>query len=129
MKYPAILALIFFGFMVGTESWADPMLYRRGGYTLVALSIGVILLVLIVWPPKVALSFLRFKPLVWIGRVSYGLYLWHWPIRELIYPKNGLPASATQLMTVVILSLSLTTLSYHFVEKPFLRWKKRFSST
>jgi peptidoglycan/LPS O-acetylase OafA/YrhL len=129
MKYPAILAFIFFGFMVCTASWTDTMLYRRGGYTLVALSIALILIVLIVWPPKVALSFLKFTPLVWIGRISYGLYLWHWPVREFIYPKNGLPASATQLMTVVILSLSLTTLSYYFVEKPFLRWKKRFSST
>jgi peptidoglycan/LPS O-acetylase OafA/YrhL len=104
------------------------MLYLHGGYTLVALSMGLILFVLIVWPPKAALSVLRFTPLVWIGRISYGLYLWHWPVRLFVYSKNGLPASIGQLLIVVVLSLSLTTLSYYFVEKPFLRWKKQFSS-
>jgi peptidoglycan/LPS O-acetylase OafA/YrhL len=128
IKSLAAVAVIFLGYLVGTESWEDLMLYQRGGYTLVALSIAVILTVVIIWPPKVALSVLRFIPLVWIGRISYGLYLWHWPVRWFVYQKAVLP-SAAQLVTGVVLSLSLTTLSYYFVEKPFLRWKKRFGST
>ena len=129
VKSLAAVAVIFLGYMVGTASWTDLMLYRYGGYTLVGLSIALILTVVIVWPPKVALSVLRFTPLVWIGRISYGLYLWHWPVREFIYQKKIVPASATQLVTAVVLSLLLPTLSYYFVEKPFLRWKKRFGST
>jgi len=126
MKSLAAVAVIFLGYLVGTTSWTYFTLCRCGGYTLVAISIALILTVVITSPPKFALSVLRFAPLVWIGRISYGLYLWHWPVRWFIYPKNGLPTSAGQLLTVVVLSLSLTTLSYYFVEKPFLRWKKRF---
>ncbi len=129
VKSLAAVAVIFLGYMVGTASWTDLMLYRYGGYTLVGLSIALILTVVIVWPPKVALSVLRFTPLVWIGRISYGLYLWHWPVREFIYQKKIVPASATQLVTAVVLSLLLPTLSYYYVERPFLRWKKRFGST
>jgi peptidoglycan/LPS O-acetylase OafA/YrhL len=128
IKFLVAVGVIFMGYLVGTASWRDLMLYQHGGYTLVALSIGLILVVLVVWPPKFALLVLRFVPLVWIGRISYGLYLWHWPVRWFVYPKNGLPASVGQLLIVVVLSLSLTTFSYYFVEKPFLRLKKRFSS-
>ena len=127
MKFLVAVGVIFVGYLVGTASWENLMLYQRGGYTLVASSIGLLLVVLVVWPPKFALLVLRFVPLVWIGRISYGLYLWHWPVRWFIYPKNGLPASVGQLLFVLVLSLSLTTLSYYFVEKPFLRLKKRFT--
>jgi peptidoglycan/LPS O-acetylase OafA/YrhL len=129
MKSLAIAAVMFFGYMVGTASWEDRILYQYGGYTLVSLSVGLILVVLIAWPPKAALSVLKFAPLVWIGRISYGLYLWHWPVRVFIYQKNIIPASTAQLVIAVALSLLLTTLSYYFVEKKFLRWKNRFSST
>jgi peptidoglycan/LPS O-acetylase OafA/YrhL len=71
----------------------------------------------------------KFTLLVWFGRISYGLYLWHWPVREFVYQKKILPASVAQLATVLILSLLLTALSYHIIEKPFLRWKKRFGPT
>jgi peptidoglycan/LPS O-acetylase OafA/YrhL len=127
MKFLATGGLIFLACMVGTASWRDTFLYVDGGYTLIALSVALILIVLVVWPPKGALLILRFAPLVWIGRVSYGLYLWHWPVREFIYPKNKIPNSAVQLLSVVILSFLLTALSYYFVEKQFLHWKKHFS--
>ena len=129
MKFLAAVGAIYFGYMVGTASWTDLKLYLYGGYTLVALSVAPLLVVLIVWPPKWVLLVRKFTPLLWIGRISYGLYLWHWPVREFIYQKKILPASIAQLATVVILSLLLTALSYHVIEKPFLRWKKRFSPT
>lgn len=128
VKSLSAASVIFLGYLVGTISWTNLMLYRLGGYTLVALSIALILTVVIIWPPKFALLVLRFGPLVWIGRISYGLYLWHWPVRWFIYQKEAMPASTEQLVAVVVLSLSLTTLSYYLVEKPFLRLKKRFGS-
>lgn len=126
MRAFAVGAAVFFGCMVGTSSWTDPMLYQQGGYTLVALSVALILIVQITWPFKVGSFFLRFPPLVWIGRISYGLYLWHWPVRMFTYQGKPLPTSTTQLLIAVVLSLLLTSLSYYFVETKFLRWKKRY---
>lgn len=128
VKSLSAASVVFLAYLAGNTSWTNLMLYQRGGYTLVALSIGLILAVVIIWPPKLALLVLKFGPLVWIGRISYGLYLWHWPVRWFVYQKKALPASTEQLVAVAVLSFLLTTLSYYFVEKPFLRWKKRFGS-
>jgi peptidoglycan/LPS O-acetylase OafA/YrhL len=128
MKFLAAVGVIFFGSLVIYPSWTKFVIYGYGSFTLVSLSVVLSLIVVILYPPKFALLVLKFTPLVWIGRISYGLYLWHWPVCWFIYQKNTLPASTEQLVAVVVLSLLLPSLSYHFVEKPFLRLKKRFGS-
>ena len=68
---------------------------------------------------------LAVPPLVFLGRISYSLYLWHIPI----YVTFGL-STHPELLDVPALSLSLlcATASYYFVEMPFLR-KKRASAS
>ncbi|NNH39471.1 acyltransferase [Acinetobacter sp. ANC 5380] len=57
----------------------------------------------------------------WIGRISYPLYLWHWPIIVLfgIYMQ---PLNAENQAVIVILSIILAFLTYKFVEKPTKRF-------
>ncbi len=121
----AAVALAFVVYLVWTAVWFDPMLYQGGGLTLVALSVAVVLMALLWRPPKTALLILRFAPLVWVGRVSYGLYLWHWPILWFVY-RNAWTSANVKTATVG-LSLLTTTLSFYSIERPFLRWKRRFS--
>ena len=127
MKLLAAVACIFLAFMTLSSTWFDLILYQAVLFTIIPLCAAVILVVLIKWPLKTVVRALRFAPLLWIGRVSYGLYLWHWPVRWFIYGRQPLPTSAAQLLAAVSLSLALTTLSYYFIEKPFLRLKSRFS--
>ena len=62
------------------------------------------------------LSILRFAPLQSIGRWSYSIYLWHWPVVGLmIY--FGMSQSAIPLSLGFISSIALGALSYRFVEK------------
>ena len=60
-------------------------------------------------------------PLVWIGRLSYSLYLWHWPVlvfaRMIFYPDLDGPLTAA----VLGLSFVLAWLSYAYVETPIRR--------
>ncbi|WP_340266355.1 acyltransferase family protein [Sphingobium mellinum] len=62
---------------------------------------------------------LAIKPLIWVGLISYSLYLWHWPIivlaRYLTIDELRWPSAAA----LVAASLAVATLSYHLVEKPF----------
>jgi peptidoglycan/LPS O-acetylase OafA/YrhL len=63
-------------------------------------------------------SFLSASPLRYIGRISYGLYIYHWPI---LLAGNG----HAPKVVLVGLGLIVAVLSYEFVEKPFLRLKDR----
>lgn len=59
--------------------------------------------------------------LVWIGLISYGLYLWHWPLLSFasIIEAGSLPTPVRWL--ALLLSFVLAWLSYSFVEKPVRR--------
>jgi peptidoglycan/LPS O-acetylase OafA/YrhL len=56
---------------------------------------------------------------VWIGLISYSLYLWHWPI--LVFTRYYLvrPLSPVETIAAVALMFALATLSWRYVERPF----------
>lgn len=66
---------------------------------------------------------LSWRPLVWIGLISYPLYLWHWPL--LVFPRIILGEMPTIGFRWVLLALALVlaTLTYRLVERP-LRFGK-----
>jgi len=63
-------------------------------------------------------------PAVEVGRRSYGIYLYHWPIFIFL----GLRTPAKALGLGIPLSLAAAWISYAFVERPFLRLKQRWSA-
>jgi peptidoglycan/LPS O-acetylase OafA/YrhL len=69
---------------------------------------------------------LSLAPLVFLGRISYSLYLWHVPV----FAALGAEELHATLITVPALALSLTAAiaSYYLVELPFLRRKRRSPS-
>lgn len=64
---------------------------------------------------------LGWAPLVGIGRVSYSLYLWHWPI--IVFWKLQVSPTLRPLELVLVVGVSLVAsiLSFRFVEEPFRR--------
>lgn len=64
------------------------------------------------------LTALKSAPAVYVGRISYSLYLWHWPIfgamNVLVFDPNDLPK-----VIAIVLSFAAAALSYHYVEQPF----------
>ena len=71
--------------------------------------------------------FFSFPPLVFIGKISYSLYLWHWPL--IIFTKYYMIRQMTSVETWVLIAVTLivSTLSWRFVETPFR--SKQFLST
>lgn len=61
---------------------------------------------------------LLLPPLVWVGRRSYGIYLWHWPIFVLAHYMLGADASPVRSWVVLLLSFIIAGLSYMYVEQP-----------
>jgi len=72
-------------------------------------------------------SLLRFPALVWIGKVSYGLYLWHFVVLALVLEFQW-PLWVRGL-TYITISFIVTAASYYFLERPFLKLKERFAPT
>jgi peptidoglycan/LPS O-acetylase OafA/YrhL len=59
--------------------WRDPRMYYLG-FVVVELMTAVLVVDVLVNPQSIVRKFLSMKWLVWIGSISYGLYLWHYPI-------------------------------------------------
>lgn len=58
-------------------------------------------------------------PFVAIGRISYSVYLWHWPIMVFWRIRSGPIEGAVETATVIALSLAAGALSYWLIETPF----------
>lgn len=62
---------------------------------------------------------LSWKPVVFIGLISYSLYLWHWPLIALWSYWLERPLDAFEAAIVVALSFAIAVLSWRYVERPF----------
>ncbi len=79
--------------------------------------------------PRSLLSrFLELRPVAWIGRVSYGLYLWNRLLFELQpWPWHPRSAVADTLLNVGLL-LAVVSLSYYLIELPLMRLGRRLAT-
>jgi peptidoglycan/LPS O-acetylase OafA/YrhL len=73
--------------------------------------------------------------LVWLGHVSFGIYLWHFQVMRalvLLWPELWSTPLMSLLALVISLpaTLALAALSYYCVERPLMAWgKHRFKTT
>jgi peptidoglycan/LPS O-acetylase OafA/YrhL len=102
--------------LVYRSSSHDPFLYR-GGLVLVDLASAALIAGLVA-PTRLS-SLLGARPWAWLGRRSYGLYLWHWPIFAVTRPEFDLSLSGAPLLGLrLLLTFAAAELCYRFVEQP-----------
>jgi peptidoglycan/LPS O-acetylase OafA/YrhL len=58
-------------------------------------------------------------PAVFIGKISYSLYLWHWPLIVFSLYWNAGPLTPLQIASVLLASFLASVASWRFVEQPF----------
>lgn len=92
-------------------------------YFFVAITFGILLL----WANKEKWEFKGRAIIIYIGKRSFGLYVFHWPIlhyTKLIYEVELL--SIESAILVILSVLLLTELSYRYLESPFMRARAQF---
>lgn len=108
--------------IVASAIWIDPL---RPFPTWSAL-VPVLGTAVVLWAGAetwLARRILAAPPMVFVGLVSYPLYLWHWPLLSF----HSLLSSPTawSRAAVVVLAMVLATATYLGVEKPAQRWYRR----
>jgi peptidoglycan/LPS O-acetylase OafA/YrhL len=93
----------------------------KGGFTAIAIAVSVMLLAIIEtgWLSRV----LERRTLRSIGRVSYGLYLWHFLVFTVVAEKMPTAGTPLRLTTAFTVSIFVTLFSWFVVEQRFLRRK------
>jgi hypothetical protein len=79
--------------------------------------VATLIVAIIAYPGGFIASALARSGVVYVGKVSYSLYLWHWPVFVLMRWTVGL-STFPQIAAGVVLSCALALASYHFVETP-----------
>jgi hypothetical protein len=107
---------------------SDSVLLYRGGFLLLATSVAIVIAASVQPGLSLVGRVLSIPPLRAVGLISYGVYLWHWPIFLFLSPGRvgweGYPLFALR----VGVTLAVATVSYRLVEMPirrgaFRRWK------
>ena len=100
-----------------------PFLFE-GGFTVIAVLAGIIILAAAEgswFANRVLIS----RPLTVIGKVSYGLYLWHLPVFFVLGRHVTSGPKPLRILIGIVIASAVTSLSWYFVEKPFLNIKNR----
>jgi peptidoglycan/LPS O-acetylase OafA/YrhL len=116
---------------VGVSVAHDSAILYQGGFTVVALAAAGLLVESIQRPAGRLTRVLSAAPLVWMGRISYSLYLWHYPVFHVLRIErfdaqgwNPFLAHGFRFTAVFVAACG----SFYLVERPFLRWKRRWST-
>ena len=104
---------------VQVDGHADPWLFR-GGF--LATDFATLLVIVAVTHRGAKMGmFIGVQPLNWIGTRSYGLYLYHWPIFQIIRGNAGATLTVPEFVGAMVITCIITELSYRYVEMPIRR--------
>jgi peptidoglycan/LPS O-acetylase OafA/YrhL len=113
--FVALGAMAWSMYLLGPDG-ANPWLFR-GGFVLCG--IATLMMIAAVTHERAATSrILSIPVLLWIGTRSYGLYLYHWPIYQLIRNIAGNHLKLHEFVLAMVATGIITEASYRFIETP-----------
>lgn len=107
-------------------SWQSAVL-QSIGFTALAGLAGVVVLWAASSPSGASARLLRSAPFTGLGRISYGVYLWHYPLLMLFLPSLREHSPALVFVLISVGSVALAAISFLLVERPCLAIKQRLS--
>jgi len=121
LAVPSFVALVVGGFTMDQQNRA-----MYGGISLLFTLASASLITALVLPEQTfPHRIFRLPPLVFLGRICYGLYIWHYPIYMVIFFGFGIRDPISLGMLGVPLTFAAALLSWRFIESPFLKARDR----
>jgi peptidoglycan/LPS O-acetylase OafA/YrhL len=117
------LILVWLSVTLNDDYNALRVVLARGALPAAALFAAAVVAYVVVTPASPLASILSFRPLVWVGTISYGLYLWHYCIVWLLVRSGVASTWPIALGLMFVLTVATAASSYYLVERPFLRLK------
>jgi peptidoglycan/LPS O-acetylase OafA/YrhL len=124
LEYIAPFSIALLLFLSFISNWQDNRIHYLG-FFVVELLVAILILDIIINENSMARKILAMRWLVWVGSISYGLYLWHYPIFKTMFALgfNGLMVVLLGTFVTFIIAIC----SYYFLERPMLKFKKPFN--
>jgi len=122
----ALIGLVILGYLMwnitlsgdghSTGIRFDPWLFR-GGFLLT--SIATLMVIAAVTHQRAMMGRLLGNPVFnYVGTRSYGLYLYHWPIYQIMRGQAGVPLTLKQWLVAMAITVPITEASYRYIETP-----------
>src|SRR5579859_8138942 len=105
--------------------WAADAYVLQGGLLVLNLAMAAMIVSLVMSPGPILRALFEFPPLVWIGKVSYGIYLWHMVIFGMGGRLPVLKTAGSWPLTIAT-TIGAAAVSFYGLEQPLLRMKRRF---
>lgn len=113
-----VVGLVGLAAMVALTNGYTAFQYRGG--TLLCSILTLMVIAACVQPQGMVARALSAEPLVWVGKRSYSIYLWHYPLLLLMNPVANISDTPWwQYILQVLVVVAVAECSYHFIETPF----------
>lgn len=113
-----VVGLVGLAAMVALTNGYTAFQYRGG--TLLCSILTLMVIAACVQPQGMVARALAAEPLVWVGKRSYSIYLWHYPLLLLMNPVANINDTPWwQYILQVLLVVAVAECSYRFIETPF----------
>ena len=103
--------------------WRTPWMYQFG-FFFIGLLTAILVIDILINTKSIIRKLLGMKWIVWVGTISYGLYLWHYPIYRAMFELGY--SSLTVITVGSLATFVVASFSYYVMEKPILKLKKLY---
>lgn len=132
-----MLSSAYIIFVLSTKT-GDSIAASSIGFLVTSLASASLIAKIVTEQDSILVKILKFRPIAFLGMISYGFYLWHYSvIKIMLYSGNDQfgaffgsfeHAREVMLAATFMITLVLTLLSWYLVEKPILNAKSRYTS-